>query len=171
MFNKPSLKLLKSNLKANSALVKACNYHLDSPSRLRKLSDNTSSGSSPRSAANNNSRDSGNGIVDLLSGEEVTHFDGRSAYMVGEFAGIFPLNMFSTRLMEIRLVLHPIPDKLNALTSSLIGKCRTIFEHNNGTDDNVETFTMRTSISARDTSDFTNNSSNVSKKHSSISSI
>nr|GLL20811.1 hypothetical protein TorRG33x02_127770 [Ipomoea trifida] len=81
------------------------------------------------------------------------------------------LNMFSTRFTEIRLALHPIPDKLNALTSSLIAKRRTILEHKDGAGDSIETFTTRTSISAGDTPDFANSFSNVSKKHSSISSI
>nr|GME20183.1 type I inositol polyphosphate 5-phosphatase 5-like [Ipomoea batatas]GME21098.1 type I inositol polyphosphate 5-phosphatase 5-like [Ipomoea batatas] len=38
-FHKPSLKVLSRNLRANNALLKACNCHLDSPRRLRKLAD------------------------------------------------------------------------------------------------------------------------------------
>nr|GLL19447.1 type I inositol polyphosphate 5-phosphatase 5-like [Ipomoea trifida] len=95
VFNKPSLKLLKSNLKANSALVKACNCHLDSPSRLRKLSDHSSS---PRAAANPNSRDSYGGsgdIVDLLSIPEIPEYNKlnyniiASKQMVGLFLSIW----------------------------------------------------------------------------------
>nr|GMC60123.1 type I inositol polyphosphate 5-phosphatase 5 [Ipomoea batatas] len=95
VFNKPSLKLLKSNLKANSALVKACNCHLDSPSRLRKLSDHSSS---PRAAANPNSRDSygcSGDIVDLLSIPEIPEYNKlnyniiASKQMVGLFLSIW----------------------------------------------------------------------------------
>nr|GMC57718.1 type I inositol polyphosphate 5-phosphatase 5 [Ipomoea batatas] len=95
VFNKPSLKLLKSNLKANSALVKACNCHLDSSSRLRKLSDHSSS---PRAAANPNSRDSYGGsgdIVDLLSIPEIPEYNKlnyniiASKQMVGLFLSIW----------------------------------------------------------------------------------
>nr|GLL31557.1 hypothetical protein TSUD_349510 [Ipomoea trifida] len=65
----------------------------------------------------------------------------------------------------------PIPEKLNALTSSLNAKCRTILKHNDDAGDSIETFTTRTPISTGNSSDFTNSFSNVSKKHSSISSI
>nr|GMD81118.1 probable calcium-binding protein CML18 [Ipomoea batatas] len=51
-------------------------------------------------------------------------------------------------LMEIRLALHPVSDKLNALTSSVIAKRSKIFEHNDGASDSIETFTTMTSISA-----------------------
>ncbi|CAH9133616.1 unnamed protein product [Cuscuta epithymum] len=36
-FHRPSLKVLSRNLRANHSLLKACNCHLDSPRRLRKL--------------------------------------------------------------------------------------------------------------------------------------
>lgn len=91
VFNKPSLKLLSRNLKANSALVKACNCHLDAPDRLRKLNDP----SSPP-VVNSNCRDTADaGIVDLLSIPEVPEYNKlnynliASKQMVGLFLSIW----------------------------------------------------------------------------------